>query len=542
MILNNIFYNQFKNLEYISKRNWFFWTIVVLFCLYSLIGSIAQGKYTYDGYHWGLVASNAKDLLDGKIPYKDFFVHYGIITLVFQSLALKIYNSIYSLICLSSILYVFSIINVLLILRKVSNINFSYLFLFVLFFFQPYSVYPWHTYFIYFFVTTGILLYFNKTFTSIFFYGFCIQLCFLSSESFKICSYIISISTILILYLENKKNFSKFARFAFSYFLGFAIPLIIFILLLKSNGIFSEWKLHNKIPEIFLGMSNSSLYEVTKNFAIRYLLNLKNFYSNSFYLFGFILNLFCVLFVIRFFIIKDLKNYNILLISIIALCLNYMLIFKFNSFRLFCGPIIGYIVYAYTLSNSKKFELKYLSILLIFFLSLLSNPFEKSEANRAFVYKTIKKESIKKNDIKYFQNMYFKKDVWIHFSKILEIKDIIKKDCKKINYFYNLTDDYFYYLLLNDDFKTKQKFPGYSETSLKVYHNLIFSSFDKSFYNNIKTNIERENLIFIRENLNHPLLEILEKKINIDKFYFIDLPYSFNQKKKRIYLPKNCII
>ena len=26
--------------------------------------------------------------------------------------------------------------------------------------------------------------------------------------------------------------------------------------------------------------------------------------------------------------------------------------------------------------------------------------------------------------------MYFKKDVWIHFSKILEIKDIIKKDCK----------------------------------------------------------------------------------------------------------------
>ena len=126
MTLNNFFNKQIKDFEKFSKKNWFFWTLAIFFCLYSFLGSLNQGRFNYDGYHWGLVASNAKDFLEGKLPYKDFFVHYGIITLIFQTLALKIYSSIYSLIFLSAVLYALSVINVLLILKKISNIKFCY--------------------------------------------------------------------------------------------------------------------------------------------------------------------------------------------------------------------------------------------------------------------------------------------------------------------------------------------------------------------------------------------------------------------------------
>ena len=90
LILNNTSENYLKKLYFLSKKKWFFWIVAIFFCLYFLLGSLSQGRYVYDGFHWGLLASNANDLLNGKLPYKDFFVHYGILTLVFQSIALKI--------------------------------------------------------------------------------------------------------------------------------------------------------------------------------------------------------------------------------------------------------------------------------------------------------------------------------------------------------------------------------------------------------------------------------------------------------------------
>ena len=84
------------------------------------------------------------------MPYRDFFVHYGFLTLFFQTIALKIHYSVFSLIILSASLYILSIINIALVLKKISSIYYCYFFLFILFFFQPYAVYPWHTYFVYF--------------------------------------------------------------------------------------------------------------------------------------------------------------------------------------------------------------------------------------------------------------------------------------------------------------------------------------------------------------------------------------------------------
>ena len=79
-----------KNFFNIYKENLF----LLLFALFIFVGSVYQGKYIYDGFHWGLVASNAEDYLNQKLPYKDFFVHYGFLTVVFHALALKFFSSI----------------------------------------------------------------------------------------------------------------------------------------------------------------------------------------------------------------------------------------------------------------------------------------------------------------------------------------------------------------------------------------------------------------------------------------------------------------
>ena len=539
---NNLLDRPIKYIEITLQKKWFFWLTLTSFCFYSFLFSIEQGKFNYDGYHWGLVASNANDFLNGKMPYRDFFVHYGFLTLFFQTIALKIHYSVFSLIFLSAALYVLSIVNIALILKKISSLYYCYFFLFILFFFQPYAVYPWHTYFIYFFISLGILFYFNKSYISLFIFGLSIQLCFLSSESFKICSYLISISTIILLYFEKKKDLKKFTFFSISYFLGFLIPLLIFILFLKSNGIYNQWTLHKYIPQILLETVYSSYYDLIKNFLFLYFSSFKNLYDNSFYLFGLILNLFCIFYIFKIFYNKNRLNIDITLVALIALFLNYMLVFKFNSFRLFCGPILGYIVYAYVVSRSQNVNLKFFSVIIIFFLALLSNPFEKNEANRGYVYKSIKNESLNNNKILIFENMHFQKNVWKHFDKIFEIKDNIKKNCSEIKYFYNLTSDHFYYLLMSNDFKVNQKVPGYSETKLNVYYNKILKTYDKKFYEKIKNNVINEDLIFIRENKDKPYLKILNKKIDIKNFYFIDLPFSFDQKKKKIYIPKRCII
>ena len=56
--------------------------IAILIAIFSFFISIWQAQYIYDGHHWGLMASNAKDLLDGKTPYKDIFIQYGLFTTI----------------------------------------------------------------------------------------------------------------------------------------------------------------------------------------------------------------------------------------------------------------------------------------------------------------------------------------------------------------------------------------------------------------------------------------------------------------------------
>ena len=50
---------------------------LILTLFLSIIGTLIQSFYTYDGFHWGLIANSSIEILKGKIPYKEVFIHYG---------------------------------------------------------------------------------------------------------------------------------------------------------------------------------------------------------------------------------------------------------------------------------------------------------------------------------------------------------------------------------------------------------------------------------------------------------------------------------
>ena len=64
-----------------------FFTLFIFFICVCLVvsGSLWQAQYTYDPHHWGLMFGNAKDVYEGKLPYKEVFIQYGILTTLIHS-------------------------------------------------------------------------------------------------------------------------------------------------------------------------------------------------------------------------------------------------------------------------------------------------------------------------------------------------------------------------------------------------------------------------------------------------------------------------
>ena len=78
---------------------------VILLLVTIVLLSIAQGAYTLDPHHWGLMLSNAKDLWDGKLPYQEIFIQYGMLTTLIQAMGFGLGKNLLSIITISSLFY-----------------------------------------------------------------------------------------------------------------------------------------------------------------------------------------------------------------------------------------------------------------------------------------------------------------------------------------------------------------------------------------------------------------------------------------------------
>ena len=100
------------------NSTYYFFLLPIISFIYCIYYSI----YFYDGYHFGFVFSNAIELNNGKLPYKEIFIEYGYLTTFIHSLILKIFgNEVFYLQVYTGLIYSISITLIGFIVKKFTN-------------------------------------------------------------------------------------------------------------------------------------------------------------------------------------------------------------------------------------------------------------------------------------------------------------------------------------------------------------------------------------------------------------------------------------
>ena len=524
--------------------------ILLIIPILSLTNSIEQAVYGYDGFHWGLVLFSADGMSKDLLPYKDLFIHYGILSTKINSIILEIFKKNFiSIFFISSFAYSVSIFIQSIILKRLTNIYVAIIGSLIIFTLHPYAIYPWHTYYLFFLINIFLILRFSKNEILNYISYFILSLAILFSESFLPASLLILTFDILIVPLFFKiKTKNDIQNFIIKLVI-YIIPIVIFLFYLFVKDIFDYWRIYNQMGTIFLEIINMNLLEI----IISFLYNLKIYSINKFYTepnwaIYTIIIITNILFLVKFFI-KNFKEkisneqYSLLVISFCSLVLLYQALHSFTIFKFSCSITLGLIIIFKLIYELKNFEnrLVLLSILLLY--SISAFPFSKNNSNHLYVDKFKKNEYVKNNHFQYFKNQKWNKKTWEHLISLE--KKIIKVSTKcKIKNGLNFSSDGIISTIMRDKLEFNQLLPWYENNEgswQKNYYNTMWKYFDLEYFNTIENKIKKNDIIIYTSVKNYPIIKIYKKEINIrNSMKKIELPYSYEHKNKILIIPNKC--
>jgi len=225
--------------------------------------SIFQGIFNLDPHHWGLMLSNAKDLYEKKIPYKEIFIQYGIATTLIHATAFAIGKNLISLIAVTSVFYATGIFVVYKIAFKVLESQTLALYVLItLVLFHPLAIYPWSNYIAFPFLMYGIFISINDhdRYWKSLLGGFSFGLAILSREG-------LAPAIVIYLFLSffydvfKSKNFKKSFHIFLANTFGCLIPIVVFFYFLWFYEIFNYWyKLSILLPAIYADESFNEIH------------------------------------------------------------------------------------------------------------------------------------------------------------------------------------------------------------------------------------------------------------------------------------------
>ena len=527
-----------------------FYLLLLIIPSISLVISIKQAIYNYDGYHWGLILFSAEGLNLGGKPFEDVFIHYGLLSTKLNALILNIFtNNFIFVFTASSLAYAFSIFIQSILILRLTNIYFALLGSLIIFFLHPYANFPWHTYYIFFLFNIFLLLRFSSNYYlkySSYTLLFCITL---FSESFFIASIFIFLFDVFLLFsFKEKINVSKYKVFLIRLFF-YIFPLIIFGFYLKLQNLYPAWQVYNGMGKIFLEIIDKNLVEMFFHFFI----TLKNYSLDKFFvqpnwMIYSVLIIFNLFFLLNFI----LKNFNkkisendliLVVISFASLIFLYQAAHSFTIYKFACGLMIGIIVMLNSISKINNKENILIITTILFFYSFSSFGFSKTENNRLYVYNFQKNNNIKSDYFKYFKTQKWEKSTWNHLIAIDKNIKNIKDNCN-INSGVNLSKDGLVSVIMRNNLDFNQLLPWYenkSDGELNRYYDMLWKSFDSKKLNNISSQIDSKKLMIYTDEVNFPIINLGGKNINIqDKMNFVSLPYSYEHKNRILLFPKNC--
>ena len=518
--LSKINSKNFNILNYILITIFFFYSIFLL-------------RFYFDGHHIGLMYSNALDLINGKKPYQEIFIQYGILTTILHSFTLFIFESkIFSLSVLTCFFYFSGIFLISKSIENLTNKYYSLISSFIILCNHPIPWLPWSNYIAFFFISLSLFLLTSKK-INFFLFGFFLSLVILCRQDFFI-PIVISLLIFAIFYFFSNKtiNISNFFLFT----LGITIPLTIFFLYLFSFDLYNYWLKYIELPKLYLEVYQTTSIQLIKSYIIFFL-------TESFFNFIITPQYFLISIILIFntyiLILKALKkiniNNNILFICILSLCLSSMSL-KIELFRLYTSVIIGIIPVIYFIYNviDKVFKnnLNFLIILPAIF-SILFYPFGNNE-----LFNKIKFNN--KNN-KIFDNKYDYHDWPVKISESINFISNLSKNCD-VEYLDNLTFNSLYSTI--GDYNRVRLLPylksNAKESVMSTYIDKIKNK-EKFFIDIINIQIKNNNIIVIYNENNNLYKYNTLKFSNSYKYTIINESDVLGKPKfLYIYYPKKC--
>lgn len=357
-----------STINYLSIFIFFFYSVYIL-------------RYQYDGHHIGLIYSNAIDLINGKLPYKEIFIQYGFLTTLIHSSILLLFDSKIFLISFFNI--IFYSLGVLFISKTINNLidkNYAFIATIVILFNHPVPWLPWSNYIAFFFISISLILlsYQKKYF---FLISLFLSLSILSRQDFFIPIFFSFICFCIFYFLtKNRINIRNITEILS----GFFLPIIFFLLYLLFLDVYENWLDYLIIPKYYLEIYNTSLidiiFEYITFFSIESFFNF--IYTPQYFLISIILISNSIFIFLR--IINKIKiPNNIFLIILLSISFSSLSL-KIELFRLYTSVIFGLIPLLYFLSTIKDTELKKNLKLLIILPSLYSFIFYPFGNNEQF--------------------------------------------------------------------------------------------------------------------------------------------------------------
>lgn len=470
-----MFYSFFK-----KNYFWFFFLATTA----NLVYSVNLYQYIYDGHHHGYMFANAIDFINGRLPYKEIFIQYGIVTTLVHALSLKIISqNLISINIITCLLYSLTVLLISLIISKKNNPIYGFLALLIIFFNHPIPWLPWSNYIAFFFLILGFFLLLNSTSKNIFFSGIFFSLAALSRETFFLIVSVIIFFTIIYLIYKKKNTLIIFL------IIGCFIPYIIFFFYLYYNKIFFDWINYFQLPKLYLNKYNLKIYQAILQAGIYIFFRtwFDILYNPQNIIISIIVVINCLYIFNHFFFKKTKEDYYLLIISFVTLVLTIISISN-EIFRLYTSVIIGIIPAIIFISSFKNKDNKIFISFLLIFISIYSIYFfPKGNQNQFERLNTI--NSVENTNLNYFKYQKWSENDWEILNQIDNITKSVKKNCN-IKYGLNYSFDSFYYLIL--DLEMLQLAPGVTEDQ-----NFLFNIFEKKFEKNIISNIKNNNLIII---------------------------------------------
>ena len=530
-----------------EKLNIIYLSIIPIF---SLINSIIQATFAYDGFHWGLVLFTADGMLKNLTPYKDLFIHYGFLTTKINSIVLGIFNNnfIYIFI-ISSLSYAFSLFMIGLLFLRFTNIYYSIIGLIVIFSLHPFAIYPWHTYYIFFLVNIFLIFRFSKNIYLNYFSYFILSLTILFSESFWLASILIlSFDIFFINFFFNdrlKLNFYDLLTKIIIYL----TPIIIFFIYLFVYKIFDFWLIYNQMGKVFLEILSMNYFQIIISFFSHlFSYTLSRVFLEPNWLIYSLIMLINIIYLFNF-LLKNLnkkitnEDCHLILISFCSLALLYQTLHSVAIFKFSCGLILGLIIVFKIIFNIKNFDNRLILSTIILLYSISAFSFSKNNSNHLYVYKFKKDEYVKDDYFNYFKSQKWNIKTWDHLKTTDKNIKIISSKCR-IKNGVNFSRDGIISVIMRENLEFNQLLPWYENIKdgwQNKYFNTMWKYFDKKYFDIIEELIQNNNVIIYSNQDNYPNLKIYNKEIDLkNNMSKIDLPYSYVNKNKILIFPKNC--